>query len=364
MRAHVVDLFCGVGGLSYGFAKEGFDVLAGIDSDETCAYAYEKNVGGKFISSDIRAMTDQQLAGVFPKDSKTPRILVGCAPCQPFSMYTGRYRKQGFRAEVQWKLLKDFLRAIRATNPAIVSMENVARVTKHEVFKEFVIELANLGYAVTYQLVRAHHYGVPQKRTRLVLLASKLGEIRLIEPTHKNKPRTVRQTIGHLPRIRAGEVPSFGDRLHRSRGLSPLNLRRLKATKQGGFWRDWDKELQLACHRKKSGQSFRSVYGRMRWNEPSPVITTQCLGIGNGRFGHPSQNRAISIREAALLQSFPSTFKFIKPGAPVLGLVLARQIGNAVPVLLARAIAHSIRNHLRQAESKASRRKRARRSMA
>ena len=209
-------------------------------------------------------------------------------------------------------------------------------------------QLENLGYTVTYQLVRAHHFGVPQRRTRLVLFASKFGKIELIKATHKASPRTVREAIGHLPPISAGEVPRIGDRLHRSRGLSSINLKRLKSSKQGGSWRDWDKDLQLDCHRKESGKSFRSVYGRMHWDAPSPVITTQCLGIGNGRFGHPSQDRAISIREAALLQSFPMNFKFIPPRAPVYGLILARQIGNAVPVLLARVIARSIRSHLRR----------------
>src|SRR5258706_3133264 len=146
MEACVVDLFCGIGGLSYGFRKEGFQVLAGIDSDASCAYAYETNVGGKFVSSDIRTFSDRQLSSLFSSHSRHPRILVGCAPCQPFSIYTGRYRKKGFRAEVQWKLLDDFARAVRATKPDVVSMENVARVTKHKVFKAFMHELERLGY--------------------------------------------------------------------------------------------------------------------------------------------------------------------------------------------------------------------------
>lgn len=348
MSSSVVDLFCGIGGLSYGFRQEGFDVLAGVDSDASCEFAYEANIGARFVPEDIQSLSGRQLSSLFPRDKGRDRVLVGCAPCQPFSIYTGRYRNKTADNDTQWKLLDDFARAIRATKPHVVSMENVARVTKHEVFRSFVADLTELGYTVTHQLVRAHDYGVPQKRTRLVLFASKYGEVEIVEPTHKERPRTVREAIGHLPPVSAGEAPQRGDRLHRSRGLSEINRRRLKATKQGGFWREWDEELQLECHKKESGASFRSVYGRMSWDAPSPVITTQCLGIGNGRFGHPEQDRAITIREAAILQTFPVGFKFLPPRAPVYGVVLARQIGNAVPVRLARAIARSIKRHLRQ----------------
>lgn len=345
MDADVVDLFCGIGGLSYGFRKEGFRVVAGVDSDASCAYAFETNVGGRFVCADIREMTDKELVSLFPRSKGRLKILIGCAPCQPFSMYTDRYRKGGRRRDVQWRLLEDFARAIRVTSPDVVSMENVARVTRHAVFKQFVKDLEDRGYAITHQLVRAQHYGVPQRRTRLVLLASRYEEIDLIQPTCKDAPRTVRDAIGHLPSIKAGESHPK-DRLHKTRRLSQLNQKRLRATKQGGSWKDWDSGLQLACHRREEGRSFRSVYGRMRWDMPAPVITTQCLGIGNGRFGHPTQDRAISIREAALLQSFPAGFKFVAPRAPVVGVKLARQIGNAVPPLLGRAIAKSIRVHL------------------
>jgi DNA (cytosine-5)-methyltransferase 1 len=128
-----------------------------------------------------------------------------------------------------------------------------------------------------------------------------------------------------------------------------MNLRRLRATREGGSWKDWDEDLQLDCHKKDGGRSFRAVYGRMSWDEPSPVITTQCLGIGNGRFGHPSQDRAISIREAAILQSFPPDFDFVPEDEDVCGLHLARQIGNAVPPRLGQAIARSIKLHLKAA---------------
>jgi DNA (cytosine-5)-methyltransferase 1 len=235
-------------------------------------------------------------------------------------------------------------------------------VTKHRIFRTFTKQLEDIGYTVTYHIVRAHHYGVPQRRTRLVLFASRFGKVNLLKPTHTDKPRTVRDAIGHLPPIRAGGCSS-SDRLHMSRGLSAINVKRLEATKQGGSWKDWAPDLQLNCHKRQSGRSFRAVYGRMRWNAPSPVITTQCLGIGNGRFGHPSQTRAISIREAALLQSFPARFRFVRPRTPVYGEVLARQIGNAVPVRLGRIIARSIKMHLNQVGPRVASRTRSRRSI-
>lgn len=344
MRLGVVDLFCGIGGLSYGFKKEGFDVLAGIDSDASCKYAYETNVKAEFIAGDVGQLSGRRVADLFDQRKNSYRVLIGCAPCTPFSSYTDRYRKLR-RRDRRWQLLEEFDRLIRATKPHVVSMENVPRLTRHPVFHRFVRGLKDTGYAVTYRKVRADHYGVPQRRARLVLIASLYGEVHLPRETHRDNPVTVKDAIGNLPSIQAGERSSR-DRLHTSRGLSDRNLKRLKSTTEGGSWKDWDKNLQLACHRKRRGKSFRSVYGRMRWDAPAPVITTQCLGIGNGRFGHPKQDRAISIREAALLQSFPKKFRFVPPREPVYGAPLARHIGNAVPVRLSRIIARTIKRHL------------------
>lgn len=274
-------------------------------------------------------------------------MLIGCAPCAPFSIYTGRYRKVKQKDD-RWRLLEEFSRLISAIKPDVVSMENVPRLVRHHAFRNFVVGLKDAGYEVTYQKVRAQHYGVPQRRARLVLIASKWGKVAFPPATHLRNPVTVRRAIGKLPPLEAGK-PCKRDRLHVTRGLTPRNLARLKVTAEGGSWKDWDEDLQLACHKKKNGSSFRSVYGRMRWDEPSPVITTQCLGIGNGRFGHPEQDRAISIREAALLQSFPKKFRFVRPRGPVLGKPLARHIGNAVPVRLAQVIARAIKRHLEEA---------------
>jgi len=345
MRATVVDIFCGIGGLSYGFKAEGFDVAAGIDIDSTCRFAYETNLNAEFISDDIKKITGPKINRLFGAKDR-PRVLIGCAPCAPFSIYVGRYKKAN-RRNRQWSLLDEFLRIIKTATPDVVSMENVPRLARHKIFFRFVRTLEKKGYNVAYAKLRADHYGVPQRRTRLVLIASRLGEVSLPRPTHLNRPVTVRNAIGKLPVIRAGK-PSKRDRLHVTRNLTPRNLKRLRSTREGGSWRDWADDLQLDCHKKKKGRSFRSVYGRMVWDAPSPVITTQCLGIGNGRFGHPDQDRAISIREASLLQSFPRTFRFLPTGESVNGVMLARQIGNAVPVRLSQAIARAIKQHLRE----------------
>jgi DNA (cytosine-5)-methyltransferase 1 len=346
MDFRVVDIFCGIGGLSYGFKAEGFNVVAGYDLDESCRYAFEENIGGKFVASDITDVAAAEIAALLKskKRKKAHTVLIGCAPCTPFSIYVGRYKRNA-KNDHRWQLLEEFSRLAIAVKPDVISMENVPRLARHSVFHEFVKALTKAGYTVNYKTVRAHHFGVPQLRTRLVLIASLHGLVEMPSPTHEDKPVTVRAAIGRLPRISAG-IPDKRDRLHVSRNLSEKNLLRLRSTREGGSWKDWDRSLLLRCHKRSEGKSFRSVYGRMRWNFPAPVITTQCLGIGNGRFGHPQQNRAISIREAALLQSFPRSYKFLPTHARVNGLMLARQIGNAVPVKLGKAIARSIKKHL------------------
>jgi DNA (cytosine-5)-methyltransferase 1 len=345
MRIEAVDLFCGIGGLSYGFKSEGFHVRAGIDTDSSCKYAFETNVEAPFYLADVSAINGRQIGELYSGRKNVFRVLIGCAPCTPFSIYTGRYRKRR-RVDPHWPLLREFARLVWTTRPDVVTMENVPRLVRHRVFSSFVSRLKRAGYTVSYHKVRADHYGVPQRRVRLVLFASLWGEVRMVPPTHKDDPPTVRDAIGNLPRVQAGE-PCKTDRLHVSRGLTKRNLLRLKATQEGGSWKDWKKDLVLSCHSRKAGRTFRSVYGRMCWDSPSPVITTQCLGIGNGRFGHPEQDRAISIREAALLQSFPKKFRFIPAREKPVQVHLARQIGNAVPVKLGRAIARSIKYHLK-----------------
>ena len=212
---------------------------------------------------------------------------------------------------------------------------------------DFVELLKSEHYNVSYSVVYCPDYGVPQTRKRLVLLASRLGEIKLIPPTHKEEDYvTVRDTIGHLPKLNAGEI-NAEDPLHRSTALTAINLKRIKSTPEGGGWHDWPEELVLDCHKKKAGKTYGSVYGRMNWDKPSPTMTTQCTGLGNGRFGHPEQDRAISIREAAMLQTFPKTYKFFNNEENISITLASRYIGNAVPPRLGEVIGKSIMTHLK-----------------
>jgi DNA (cytosine-5)-methyltransferase 1 len=234
--------------------------------------------------------------------------------------------------------------------PDIVSMENVPDLVtykKGSFYGDFVAGLRRAGYYVKdYPEVFCPDYGIPQYRTRLVLFASRYGEIHIADKTHgPAQYRTVRHTIGHLEPIATGQS-SEKDPLHKASRLSDLNLRRIRASLPGGTWRDWNEDLVTQCHRRGSGRGYASVYGRMNWDDLAPTITTQCYGFGSGRFGHPEQDRAISLREAALLQTFPASYQFVEARTPVHFRVVGRHIGNAVPVELGRVIARSIRHHL------------------
>ncbi len=342
-----VDLFCGAGGLSYGMKRAGITISAGIDIDPACKYPFESNVKAKFHEWDISDLSTKFVDSLFPKD--TPRLLAGCAPCQPFSSYTngGRVR------EDDWRLLTKFGELAAALQPDVVTMENVPRLQRYSIFEEFLDTLDHAGYSrPRYEVVRCAEYGVPQMRRRLVLLASKHGKIELVSPTHDRSDfPTVRGAIQDLDRIEAGGA-SKSDPLHKSSGLSKRNLERIRSSKPGGTWRDWDEELRADCHVKETGKTYSSVYGRMRWDELAPTITTQFNGFGNGRFGHPTQHRAISLREGALLQTFPPAYSFVPEGEDVRIATVARLIGNAVPVELGKAIGKSIMAHLEEIDDR------------
>lgn len=344
---NVIDLFCGVGGLSHGFIQEDFNVLAGIDIDETCRFAFEENNKSEFIAKSITDISAQEINRIYGENTDL-KILVGCAPCQNFSSYMFKDKDKDSN---KWKLLYEFSRLINEVQPDIVSMENVAQLInfkKAPVFEDFVSNLKSLGYYVHYEVVNCPDYGIPQNRKRLILLASKFGEIKLIPKTHnRDSYVTVKDAIGELPFIKDGEK-DINDPIHFSRKLTPKNKKRIKATPYGGSWKDWNEDLRLECHKKETGKSFPSVYGRMVWEKPSPTMTTQCIGYGNGRFGHPVQDRAISLREAALLQTFPLDYKFVKNDQDYNSTILARQIGNAVPVKLGQVVAKSVKEHLKK----------------
>jgi DNA (cytosine-5)-methyltransferase 1 len=337
-----VDLFCGVGGLTAGLRRKGIRVKAGYDLDPHCAYPYRKNNKATFVLKDVADVSASEILGHYSPGAI--KLLAGCAPCQPFSTYTqGRDTK----SDRKWPLLDHFSRLIRETTPHLVTMENVPDVTKHDVYQRFVDSLTSgpNSYYVWSGTVACDQYGLPQRRRRHVLLASALAPIALIGPTHLKNPVTVRDAIESLPPIGAGESDGL-DSLHVASKLSPLNLRRIRASRPGGSWLDWPKALRAACHRRESGKSYAAVYGRMSWDEPAPTMTTLCYGYGNGRFGHPAQDRGISLREAAILQSFPPTYVFGPSDDAVQFRATGRLIGNAVPVRLGEVIGLSLRRHV------------------
>ena len=244
---------------------------------------------------------------------------------------------------------------IEEVKPELIAFENVPPIIKEDIFTEFCKKLDSLGYYFDPELVvYSPDYGIPQKRRRLVLIASIWDKVELIPKTHSCSPddgllpfQTVEDAIGDLPKVDDGEVCEQ-DPLHRSRKLSNKNKQRIISSKPGGTWNDWDEELRLPCHKKTSGESYTTVYGRMTWDDPAPTITTQFNNLGSGRFGHPEQDRALSLREGALLQSFPKEYKFIHPESPITVGRIAAYIGNAVPVQLAKVIGESIQKHVKE----------------
>ncbi len=345
MKISAVDLFCGVGGLTYGMQRGGIPVAAGVDVDRSCQYPYEANNDADFVLQDVTTLTAKSLRKLF--GGADYRVLVGCAPCQPFSSYShGLSQKR----DARWSLLDAFGNLVSEVKPDVVSMENVIELATQPICRRFLKTLRRAGYKVSVHRVRCADFGVPQTRRRLVVLASLHGEVKLQKGTSATK--TVREAIGGLERIEAGES-SKRDRLHCSASLSSINLARIRASKPGGTWRDWDVSIVARCHLKKTGRSFKSVYGRMKWTEPSPTITTQFFKFGTGRFGHPEQDRALSLREGAILQTFPKRYRFSRRGDVIAFQNLGRLIGNAVPVKLGEAIGRSILAHLKKIDETA-----------
>lgn len=333
-----IDFFCGAGGLTRGLLDAGIGVVAGFDWDERCRSTYEhNNLGVRFIQADVR--------GIGPKDLRVncrlrrfnDVLFAGCAPCQPFSS-----QRKGNEQRHDATLLGEFGRLVDAALPGYVLIENVpgiAKVRGFSTFQRFLRMLDANGYRYVYDILDAKHYGVPQNRRRLVLLAARQQEPSLPKSRYGNQlrpVRTVRQAISHFPAITAGEchpkVPN-----HVAASITELNLERLHITPHdGGDRRSWPERLRLECH-KGNYKGHTDVYGRMSWDSPAPALTGRCHSISNGRYGHPEQDRAISLREAAAIQSFPDRYVFFGPNKHV-----AMQIGNAVPVRLSEQLGKHI----------------------
>ncbi len=333
-----VDFFCGVGGLTRGLLDAGIDVVAGFDIDKQCEASYEhNNPGARFKGIDIRDVDLVALkshAGI----RKFKNVLfAGCAPCQPFS----QQRKAG-TGQHDSTLLSEFGRLIEAALPGMVLIENVpgmARVKGYSAFRRFLRMLEANGYGIAYDVLDAKYFGVPQNRRRLVLIASKGTKSTLPSLTHgklKRSLKTVRDAISHFPKIDAGESHPYIPN-HVAASITELNLKRLRHTPHnGGDRRSWPKHLRLDCHT-GNYEGHTDVYGRMFWDNPAPALTGRCNSISNGRYGHPEQDRAISLREAAAIQSFPDGYEFFGSNKRI-----ALQIGNAVPVALAERLGKHI----------------------
>lgn len=336
----VVDFFCGAGGMSYGLAKAGLNIIAGIDCDETCKQTYLMNIpGAKFLNEDITQLSPEILARKTKiKRNDDALIFAGCSPCQFYS----KIRTDKDKSKKTAFLLRHFERFIKHYKPGYVVVENVPGLltNKKSALPRFLNFLKTNAYHWDAGVVNTVHYGVPQHRKRYLLIATRLTNVVIsLPPKTSDKGMVVRRFLGvakKFPEIPAGHRDFNSRRQHTTAQLSKLNLRRIKKTrKNGGTRMDWreDPELQLNAYTGRD-DVFRDVYGRMAWDKPAPTITTRFISLSNGRFGHPEEDRAISIREGATLQSFPRSFVFKGTNLNV----LARQIGNAVPPELARRI--------------------------
>lgn len=337
MGIYAAEIMCGIGGATRGFLDAGIQVLRGIDIDDTCKKTYEdNNKPAKFLHWDIQQLTAEELFAGTKLNEDDKFALIACAPCQPFS-------RAGVKKPKNSKSLVSALAGlIREVKPDFVFAENAPGFQKlyPSIYREFLEPFLDLGYHYQCDVVNLKEYGVPQDRSRYVFIASRDYEIDLPRRTHGNGKEllpyvTVKNTIKKYPQLRPGKeskaVPN-----HVCCSLSEINLERLRHTpRNGGSRNAWPNHLVLECHKESKGHS--DVYGRMRWGDVGPTLTCRCISISNGRFAHPTQNRGISVREAAALQTFKDGFIFYEPRS-----VAARHIGNAVPPLVASLIAKRI----------------------
>ena len=335
-RLKAVDFFCSAGGVSCGFQQAGIEVLGGIDIDPACKVTYEKNIKAEYLCADVSSLPKKTIGKVFGiKRNQNNLLFVGCSPCQYYSnIITDKTKSEETRL-----LLADFQDFVDYYRPGYVFVENVPGLDKKPgsplgLFKNF---LATSGYVFDDAVLNAKYFNVPQNRRRYVLIANRLGRRIFLPKGNKKYVKTVKQAIGDyaiFPPIESG-TKDESSYMHSSASLDNINLRRIQSTPHNGGGRlNWnDNELQVDCYKNHKGHT--DVYGRMFWEKPSPTITTRFVSLSNGRYGHPEQDRAISLREGATLQSFPLDYIFHSESQGI----IAKMIGNAVPPLLAKAIA-------------------------
>ena len=340
----VFDYFSGCGGTSKGFENAGMEIVFALDNDPDAIASFQNNFPTATTSnSDIQHFNYKIVADLIDSEADKPTLFACCAPCQPFT----KLNTQQLDADPRLPLMDYFGLQVEFFKPDYVFIENVPGIRKNKNkdshINRFMEMLRRLGYQYDAGVVLAQNYGVPQHRRRFFLVASKGAPITIPEATHGDGPdlvpfKTSRDFIYGFPEINAGEAHQEIE-LHVAASLSDLNLKRIIATPEGGSRLDWPDDLVLNCH-KNGHKGHTDVYGRMRWDKPAPALTTRCISLSNGRFGHPTQDRAISLLEAALLQTFPEDYIF--EGSMVSN---ARQIGNAVPVKLAEAFGRMFLNH-------------------
>lgn len=342
-KLKAIDFFCSGGGMSSGLQKSGINILAGIDFDPDCKETYEANIkGAKYILADVGKLKEEELSEkIKVKKNDDDLILVGCSPCQYWTII----RTNKNKSQKSKNLLHEFHRFVKYYNPGYVVVENVPGILnkkKESGLDKFVKALEKQGYTVHYEIVNLNEYGVPETRKRFSLIANRITNKKIFPKSKKTFP-TVRDFIGEkngFSKIKAGHKDNTCF-MHTVAGLSEKNIERLKLTpKNGGTRESWaNTDLQINAYKKKgSNVSFKDTYGRMSWDKPAPTITTKFFSISNGRFAHPDEDRAISIREGATLQTFPKNYKFIGTSVSA----IARMIGNAVPPLYAKQLGKTI----------------------
>lgn len=354
----VYDFFSGCGGTSVGFGQAGIRHALAIDSCPDATETFQTNFHGvPVINKPIETVDAECIQSYYGKGPEV-RLFCGCAPCQPFTKQKTNTKKERSTDERRG-LLTYFSAIVHACLPELVFIENVPGMQKVTLedggpFSAFIDQLRQDSYSLAFGVIAAQDYGVAQVRRRLVLVASSLGEITLPEPTHGPQRAkayvTVRDAIGDLPPVEQGTEHADKRKYpnHRAAGLSALNLERIRQTGAKGR-RSWPDGILPNCYAKEeNGERYdghSDCYTRLAWNEPAPGLTTRCISYSNGRFGHPEQDRAITIREAARLQGFPNRFVFTGSLSS-----MARQIGNAVPVPVARAFGRHFVKHVKTLE--------------
>lgn len=335
-RFSAIDLFCGCGGLTLGLRRAGFKVVAAIDNDPLSTATYEENHRRtNLVRGDIRSIDPVNLMGELGLASGDLDLIAGCPPCQGFS--TLRTLNGGRDVDEPMNdLVHEFVRFVQVFLPKTLMMENVPALLGDHRFARIEQKLGILGYSCAADLFDAQSYGVPQRRLRMILVGARDGCPRVARPAKRR--RTVAGTIRKLERPAASEDALHNYRVRRTERVMSL-IRQLP--KSGGSRTDLSEEHQLECHRRLDG--FKDVYGRMAWGKPAPTITGGCINPSKGRFIHPEEDRAITLREAALLQGFPSSYRFdVSKGR----YPLARIIGNAFPPKFAEHHARALYRHL------------------